>query len=213
MAVSLHIDGGARGNPGPAACGVVIRDMDADLLLHEAGYYLGSTTNNEAEYQGLLHGLKVALEIGARDISIVADSQLMVRQVLGQYKVKAPNLKPLHTKALVLLRQFDRWSFDHVLRHLNKRADELANLAMDARKSVAGNATKTPLLTGKKPVTKSVQATMFDAPVEQTTVAVEPTVKVLTPAPCCMAYARALDPDDAGKQRCPKCGALLLISF
>lgn len=211
MPVSIHIDGGARGNPGPAACGVVIRDLDADLLLHEAGYYLGVTTNNEAEYQGLLHALKVALEIGARDIRIIADSQLMVRQVMGQYKVKAPNLKPLHAKALDLLGKFDRWSFDHVLRHLNKRADELANLAMDMRKSVAGEATKTPVLskTQSKSKTVSTEQSLFAEPAKQA----EPTVKVLKLAPCCVQYANSLTPDDAGKQRCPSCGALLMISF
>ena len=209
MPVSIHIDGGARGNPGPAACGVVIRDLDADLLLHEAGYFLGVTTNNEAEYQGLLHGLKVALEIGAKDLSIIADSQLMVRQVMGQYKVKAPNLKPLHAKALDLLNQFDHWSFDHVLRHLNKRADELANRAMDARKSVAGDATKTPVLS--KGVTAKAQST--DDLFSDQSAKSEPTIKVLEPAACCKQYAKTLSVDDSGKQRCPKCGALLMISF
>lgn len=210
MAVSIHIDGGSRGNPGPAACGVVIRDLDADLLLHEAGYYLGMTTNNEAEYQGLLHSLKVAVEIGARDLRIIADSQLMVRQVLGQYKVKADNLKPLHAQALKLLAKFDRWSFDHVLRHLNTRADELANLAMDKRRNVAGNATMTPVLTGKKPAVKQPETTLFAA-VDQPKADVM--IKVLKAAPCCLKYAQSLQASDAGKQRCPECGALLLISF
>jgi ribonuclease HI len=211
MPVSIHIDGGARGNPGPAACGVVIRDLDHDLLLHEAGYYLGTTTNNEAEYQGLLNGLEVALEIGATDIRIIADSQLMVRQVLGQYKVKAPNLKPLHAKALQLLGKFKNWSFDHVLRHLNKRADELANRAMDARKHIAGDATKTPVLSGKtasKPAAQT-QNDLFDHKPQ----AKEPVIKVISPAPCCVRYAKTLSEDDAGKQRCPECGALLNISF
>ena len=204
MPVSIHIDGGSRGNPGPAACGVVIRDLDADLLLHEAGYFLGNTTNNEAEYQGLLHSLKVALEMGAQDIRIIADSQLMVRQVLGQYKVKAPNLKPLHTQAMGLLSQFDHWKFDHVLRHLNKRADEMANMAMDLRKNVAGDATLTPLLSKPK---ASAPDTKKPAPVAQAQ------IKVIKPASCCVDYAHTLDQSDAGKQRCPKCGALLSISF
>ncbi|MFG0247598.1 MAG: ribonuclease HI family protein [Phycisphaeraceae bacterium JB051] len=209
MPISIHIDGGARGNPGPAACGVVIRDLDHDLLLHEAGYYLGTTTNNEAEYQGLLHALEVALEIGAKDIRIIADSQLMVRQVLGQYKVKAPNLKPLHAKAQTLLAKFDDWSFDHVLRHLNKRADELANMAMDVRKNVPGDATKTPVLSGKPATKPQKQDDLFDHKPQEK----EPVIKVLSPAPCCVRYAKTLAQEDAGKQRCPECGALLQITF
>ena len=201
MPVSIHIDGGARGNPGPAACGVVLRDLDHDLLLHEAGYFLGTTTNNEAEYQGLLHSLKVALELGAKDLRIIADSQLMVRQILGQYKVKAPNLKPLHAQATELLSQFDNWQFDHVLRHLNKRADELANRAMDARKNVAGDATMTPVLSGDSNKATAKTAVKFTAK-----------IAVIQPAPCCVEYAQSLTAADLGKQRCPTCGALLNIS-
>lgn len=132
----IHIDGGARGNPGPAAAGVTITTPDGSEPLHEAGYYLGETTNNVAEYQGLLHALKAAARIGCTTLTIRSDSQLMVKQVLGEYRVKAPNLKPLHREATTLLAGFKKWEFGHVYREGNKRADQLANMAMDARDDV-----------------------------------------------------------------------------
>jgi len=136
MHVLIHTDGGARGNPGPAGAGVCIVDADTDEALHEAGYYLGETTNNVAEYTGLLRGLERSLELGATHVSVRSDSELMVRQINGQYKVKAPNLKPLFQDAMALLGRFEKWDVGHVRREGNKRADQLANAAMDAQTDV-----------------------------------------------------------------------------
>lgn len=136
MQALIHIDGGARGNPGPAAAGVCITTPDGSEALHEAGYWLGKMTNNEAEYQGLLHALKAAADLQFEAIHIRSDSELMVKQINGQYRVKATNLKPLFAEATVLLARFDRWSIEHVRREKNKRADQLANRAMDAQRDV-----------------------------------------------------------------------------
>ena len=136
MQALIHIDGGARGNPGPAAAGVCITTPDGSEALHEAGYWLGELTNNEAEYQGLLHALKAAAELGFESIHIRSDSELMVKQINGEYKVKAANLQPLFTTARGRLERFPKWSIEHVRREKNKRADKLANMAMDARRDV-----------------------------------------------------------------------------
>jgi len=136
MQALIHIDGGARGNPGPAAAGVCITTPDGSEPLHEAGYWLGELTNNEAEYQGLLHALKVATQLGFESIHIRSDSELMVKQIKGEYRVKADNLKPLFADATQKLRKFPKWSIEHVRREKNKRADQLANMAMDARGDV-----------------------------------------------------------------------------
>ncbi len=136
MNVRIFVDGGSRGNPGPAAAGVVIQDTDQEVIRHEGGYYLGRLTNNAAEYQGLIRALELADEIGGRSATIFSDSQLMVRQVTGAYKVKSAALKPLHDRVRDLLSGFDRWQITHVYREHNHRADELANMAMDARDDV-----------------------------------------------------------------------------
>lgn len=136
MQALIHIDGGARGNPGPAAAGVCITTPDGSEALHEAGYWLGELTNNEAEYQGLLHALKVANQLGFESVHIRSDSELMVKQIKGEYRVKAANLKPYFAEARELLGTFRGWSIEHVRREKNKRADQLANLAMDAKRDV-----------------------------------------------------------------------------
>ncbi|MEM9111739.1 MAG: ribonuclease HI family protein [Planctomycetota bacterium] len=136
MQALIHIDGGARGNPGPAAAGVSITTPDGSEALHEAGYWLGELTNNEAEYQGLLHALDAAAKMGFESIVIRSDSELMVRQIKGEYRVKAPNLKPLFMTARERLGNFSEWTIVHVRREKNKRADQLANLAMDAQRHV-----------------------------------------------------------------------------
>ncbi|QQE12271.1 ribonuclease HI family protein [Planctomycetota bacterium] len=136
MKCIIHIDGGARGNPGPAGAGVTITDAATKKPVHEAGYWLGTMTNNSAEYNGLLLCLQIAGEIGATDLLIHSDSQLMVRQINGEYKVKSADLKPLYTKALSLVHKFKNWELVHVRRAQNKRADELANMAMDAQNDV-----------------------------------------------------------------------------
>ena len=136
MQLIIHIDGGSRGNPGPAAVGVVLHDASNDKLVDEAGIYLGKTTNNVAEYQGLLHALDMAKTHNANKLTIFSDSQLMVRQVNGLYKVKSPALKPLHQQAVAKLSAFDDWQFEHVRREGNVRADELVNLTLDEKADV-----------------------------------------------------------------------------
>ena len=132
MQCLIHIDGGARGNPGPAAAGVTITTPDGTEPLYEAGHWLGETTNNVAEYQGLLHALTAASRVGCTHLSIRSDSELMVKQITGEYRVKAANLKPLYQQAVRALTGFTGWEIKHVRRAGNKRADQLANMAMDS---------------------------------------------------------------------------------
>jgi ribonuclease HI len=129
--VVVHVDGGARGNPGPAAIGVVVSDPDG-AVLEELGERIGVATNNVAEYRALLRGLERARARDAREIEIVNDSELVARQITGAYKVKHPAMKPLHGEAIAALREFDRWSIRSVPRADNARADELVNEALDA---------------------------------------------------------------------------------
>ena len=136
MNLIIHIDGGARGNPGPAAAGVVIQDAETHAPLHEAGYWLGTATNNTAEYQGLLRSLQIIVGMKPQQVTIYSDSELLVRQINGQYRVKAPTIKPLFESAQNLLQQLSTWQIHHVRREKNQRADELANVAMDAKRDV-----------------------------------------------------------------------------
>lgn len=131
MKITMHIDGGARGNPGNAGAGVVLRGADDGALL-EAGYYLGHQTNNVAEYTALLKGLEAAKRAGATELTVYSDSELLVKQINGEYRVKNPALKDLFDDAFGRLRGFAKWEVRHVRREQNARADELANLAMDA---------------------------------------------------------------------------------
>jgi ribonuclease HI len=129
--VVVHVDGGARGNPGPAAVGAVVSTPDGDVL-DESGVRIGEATNNVAEYRGLLHGLERAKALGATEVEVVNDSELVARQVAGQYKVKQEHLKPLHAESLSALRAFDEWTVRSVPRAQNARADALVNEALDA---------------------------------------------------------------------------------
>src|SRR5882672_3165897 len=125
-----HSDGGARGNPGPAGYGVVIQD-EAGRKVAALSQYLGNQTNNFAEYQGLIAALEYAIEHGHRALKVVSDSELLVRQIKGIYKVKNATLQELHGRAKQLIAQLDWFSIDHALREHNREADDLANLAMD----------------------------------------------------------------------------------
>jgi ribonuclease HI len=127
----VHVDGGARGNPGPAAAGAVISAPDG-AVLDEAAETLGEATNNVAEYEGLLLGLRRARALGATEVEIYNDSELVARQLTGAYKVKHPALRPLYQRALAELEGFDRWSITSVPRAENARADALVNAALDA---------------------------------------------------------------------------------
>jgi probable phosphoglycerate mutase len=125
-----YIDGGARGNPGPAGYGVRIEQPDGTVLAELHGG-LGIATNNVAEYNGLLAALQCAIDHGHRRVHIRADSELLVKQMRGEYKVKHPGLQPLFVRARLLVMQLDRVGFEHVRREYNKEADRLSNLGMD----------------------------------------------------------------------------------
>lgn len=132
MKVVVHVDGGARGNPGPAAAGAVVSSPDGEVL-DEAAETLGVCTNNVAEYRGLLLGLQRAKELGATEVEVVNDSELVAKQVNGQYKVKHADMKPLHAAARQVLDGFDAWTIRSVPRAQNSHADALVNQALDSR--------------------------------------------------------------------------------
>src|SRR5246127_2529311 len=125
-----HIDGGARGNPGPAGFGVVLEDESGKKVDTLSGF-LGHQTNNVAEYSGLLAALDYATKHEYKALKVVADSELLVKQIRGEYKVKAPNLQDLYSRARVMIRALDWFRIEHTLRGGNKEADALANEAMD----------------------------------------------------------------------------------
>jgi ribonuclease HI len=128
--VVVNVDGGARGNPGPAAIAAVASSPTGDALA-ERNAYIGDATNNVAEYRALLLGLELARELGASEVEVVNDSELVARQIGGEYKVKHAGLKPLFADAMRALRGFDRWAVRAVRREENTRADELVNAALD----------------------------------------------------------------------------------
>jgi len=134
----LKSDGGARGNPGPAGAGFVLLGDDG-AIKWSGGRYLGETTNNIAEYEALIWGLEVAYFTGVTHITVCADSELVVKQINGEYRVKHANLKPLHQRALALLARFKSSQVTYIPRERNKEADSLVNEAIDARSEV-GNA-------------------------------------------------------------------------
>jgi ribonuclease HI len=125
-----HVDGGARGNPGPAGFGVILSDENGRAVA-ELSEYLGKQTNNYAEYSGLLAALTYALQQGHKVLKVFSDSELMVKQIKGQYKVNNAALKELHAKARGMINQLDSFAITHVLREKNPHADRLANQAMD----------------------------------------------------------------------------------
>ena len=135
MTLEIYTDGGSRGNPGPAAAGVVIRDTQGRAIL-EAGYFLGRATNNVAEYTALVLALQAARKFGADEVSLFADSELMVKQLTGVYKVRDAKMLELFQQAQRILITFRSWRIKHIRRELNSRADDLANKALDARKDV-----------------------------------------------------------------------------
>ena len=132
----MHVDGGARGNPGPAAAACVIAGADGEPLAEDA-QLLGRTTNNVAEYRALLLGLQRARELGADDVEVIGDSELIAKQVLGEYKVKNEALRALHREATAALRAFRRWSIRTVPRAQNAEADRLVNAALDQQRDAS----------------------------------------------------------------------------
>ena len=131
MKLVVHVDGGSRGNPGPAAAAAVLSTPDGGVV-DEAAVTLGRTTNNVAEYRGLLLGLERARALGATEVEVVNDSELVAHQVNGRYKVKHPDMKPLHAAALEALGNFDSWTMRNVPRAQNAHADALVNQCLDA---------------------------------------------------------------------------------
>jgi len=131
--VTVNVDGGARGNPGPAAIGVVVRDGSG--VLEEVGETIGEATNNVAEYRALLRGIQLAAERGASELELIGDSELVVRQVEGRYKVKNAGMKELHEEVKRALRSFDSWTIRHVRRESNADADRLVNEALDGARN------------------------------------------------------------------------------
>jgi ribonuclease HI len=130
MKVIVHVDGGARGNPGPAAAACVISSPGGEVL-GEHVQLLGSATNNVAEYRALLLGLERARELGASEVEVVGDSELIAKQVSGTYKVKHEAMRPLHREAMAGLKAFESWSIRTVPREQNAHADALVNAALD----------------------------------------------------------------------------------
>ena len=128
---TIFIDGGSRGNPGPAGYGVVVKNAEEKILHHFSGY-LGIHTNNVAEYSGLLAALEFALQKKLHHVRILSDSELMVRQMKGQYRVKSLGLQPLHQRAKEMAALIPRFEIEHIRRELNGEADALANEAMDS---------------------------------------------------------------------------------
>ncbi|HEY1285871.1 MAG TPA: ribonuclease HI family protein [Solirubrobacterales bacterium] len=126
----VNVDGGARGNPGPAAIGVVVQSPEGEVL-EEIGERIGAATNNVAEYRALLLGIRRAAELGASEVELVGDSELIVRQVKGEYRVKDATLRELHAEVAKALRPFESWSIRHVRREHNAGADLLVNRALD----------------------------------------------------------------------------------
>jgi ribonuclease HI len=131
MKVVVHVDGGSRGNPGPAAAASVVSTPDGEVL-DEASELLGIVTNNVAEYRALLLGLARAEALGATDVEVVNDSELIAKQVQGLYKVKHAAMRPLHTEAMAILRGFGAWKIRSVPRAQNAHADALVNAALDS---------------------------------------------------------------------------------
>lgn len=135
MELVIHVDGGARGNPGPAGAGVSITEAEGAPVF-EAGYFLGHQTNNAAEYEALIRALQQVQRLNAGGVVVHSDSELLVKQMTGAYQVKNARLQGLYERVQMLLLKIPRWSFRHVRREQNRRADELANLAMDRRADV-----------------------------------------------------------------------------
>ena len=128
----MHVDGGSRGNPGPAAVAAVASEPGGGVLA-ERNRFIGEATNNVAEYRAVLLGLELARELGAAEVDVINDSELVARQIGGEYRVKHAGLKPLFLETMRELREFDRWSVRPVRREGNVRADELVNEALDAK--------------------------------------------------------------------------------
>ena len=135
--IIAYIDGGSRGNPGPAAAAFVLNDASGAQLKAKA-FFLGKTTNNLAEYTALVKAIEAAAQIGAEQLIVFSDSELLTRQINGQYKVKSEQIRPLYHQAVSLLEKFKGWKVRHIARDMNKKADSLVNQALDVETNVEG---------------------------------------------------------------------------
>jgi ribonuclease H / adenosylcobalamin/alpha-ribazole phosphatase len=171
--VIVEADGGSRGNPGPAGCGAVVLDAETGVVLAECSEFLGTTTNNVAEYRGLIAGLRAARDLGARQVSVRCDSKLVVEQMKGTWQVKNEGLRPLAREAVALRAAFDRVSFTWIPRERNRLADRLANEAMDRRASAPVHVPsaadhsqqgESPVQQGESPVQQGLWVPDMDAP-------------------------------------------------
>ncbi len=136
LEVLINIDGGARGNPGPAGAGVVIQSADDGTVLFEGGFFIGKATNNVAEYHALLEALSAAGNLAADDVEVRSDSELLVRQMTGEYRVKNAGLKPLFEQACRMRKKFRNFTIRHIRREENAAADKLANQAINLKQNV-----------------------------------------------------------------------------
>jgi ribonuclease HI len=146
MRLLIHTDGAARGNPGPAGAGAILRDASTGEVLAEVAQGLGRATNNVAEWTAVRLALEEARDLGASHVDVRMDSQLVARQISGMYRVKHPDLKPIHAAVMKLLRGFEGYTVGHVPRELNKDADRLSNVAIDG--PAAGFDDEPPPFTG-----------------------------------------------------------------
>ncbi len=165
--ITAHCDGGARGNPGPAGFGAQITDSAGNVIA-ELSEFLGFRTNNFAEYSGLLASLDYAIAHGHKSLRVISDSELMVKQIQGKYKVNSPDLKPLWQEAKNRIAKLDRFEITHALRHKNKDADRLANEAMDRGMKRGTPAERQPLISAPDPHLHSkagVQSLPLRAPI------------------------------------------------
>ncbi|HYH66920.1 MAG TPA: ribonuclease HI family protein [Urbifossiella sp.] len=160
MDATIHIDGAARGNPGPAAYAVVLARPGQPVV--EENGTLGTATNNVAEYTALVNALHLATELGLKAVEVFSDSELLVKQMAGEYRVKHPDLQPLHKEASDLCRGFDRVEITHVRRAQNKRADALCNEALDGKKAATPASPASPKAPAKAVSDARVRADALD---------------------------------------------------
>lgn len=147
--VVVEADGGARGNPGPAGWGAVVRDAATGEVLAERSQAIGTATNNVAEYSGLIAGLSAAAELGAGSVEVRMDSKLVIEQMAGRWRIKHPGLRPLAAQAAALVRRFEQVTWTWVPREQNRDADRLANEAMDAAEAGRGKASSPRPVAGR----------------------------------------------------------------